>query len=723
MVDFEITVRTVNVTPDSGQSKVYGDADPVLTYTYTGLVEGDSFTGALERFSGENVGTTRIHKGTLSAGNNYYVDVNPYVDFTITAKPVVVTPDPGQSIVYGDNYPEITYTHTGLVGGDSFGGTLQIGVITKAGTYPITLGSLCLSSNYALTLAAETVYFEVAKKPVTVTPNPNQSKVYGSDDPLLTYTHTGLVSQDSFTGALDRAVGENVGSYAIGLGTLSAGDNYALNLAAEAVSFGITKKSVSVTPASEQSKVYGEDDPELTYSADGLVGEDKMTGSMARAPGKDVGSYAINLGTLSAGGNYDILFTGGISFTITEATVTVTPDPGQSKGYGDDDPVAFAYTSSGLVGSDTLSGKLAREAGEDVGTYGILQGSLSAGSNYNLVLTEATFEITRAFVTVTPDPGQSKIFGTPDPVLTYILSKDLPATGKLSRTGGEDVGEYTITLGDLSVGGNYEMKLSGSVPFSIKVSLKTLTVTTDIPSQVEYRGSPIEGNVTVKDGGTVLVPGTDYDVRYGDNVNAGTAKVYAVGKGTYAESGGYCTFTVTKKTATVNPGQGQHKSYGTADPVLGYTVAGLVGGDGMTGSLARDSGENVGIYAITLGTLSAGSNYDTVLDTAAVTFEITKATATVTPNPGQSKVYGTENPVLEYVVTGLVGSDSMTGNLSRASGENVGIYAITLGTLSAGSNYDTVLDTAAVTFEITKATATVTRTPDSPRYTERTNQV
>ena len=113
----------------------------------------------------------------------------------------------------------------------------------------------------------------------------------------------------------------------------------------------------------------------------------------------------------------------------------------------------------------------------------------------------------------------------------------------------------------------------------------------------------------------------------------------------------------------------------------------------------------MGTRTITLGTLSAGGNYDTVLSTAKVTLEITKATATVTPNPGQSKISGTEDPVLGYTVAGLVGTDVMTGSLARVPGEDVGSYAITIGTLSAGDNYDTVLSTAEATFEITPVPA------------------
>src|SRR5215217_957194 len=97
----------------------------------------------------------------------------------------------------------------------------------------------------------------VNKKAITVTPDSGQSKVYGQADPTLTYNHSpALESGDSFSGALSRAPGNNVGNYAINLGTLSAGTNYNLNLSATPVNFEITAKSITITPDSGQSKVY-----------------------------------------------------------------------------------------------------------------------------------------------------------------------------------------------------------------------------------------------------------------------------------------------------------------------------------------------------------------------------------------------------------------------------------------------------------------------------------
>src|SRR5690606_16713194 len=109
----------------------------------------------------------------------------------------------------------------------------------------------------------------------------------------------------------------------------------------------------------------------------------------------------------------------------------------------------------------------------------------------------------------------------------------------------------------------------------------------------------------------------------------------------------------------------------------------------LEGTLQRDAGEDAGRYAIDLGTLSAGKNY--TISFTGNDFAITPATLTVRAESGQGKVYGGEDPELRYAVEGLaLGDDEsiFTGVLERSPGEDVGTYAINLGTLSAGKNYE-----------------------------------
>ncbi len=91
----DIAVRPITVAADP-QSKVFGDADPSLTYHVTAgsLANGDSFSGALTRQPGEDPGSYAIRQGTLTAGRNYRLT---YVGASLTIAPVAVSVSLGTS--------------------------------------------------------------------------------------------------------------------------------------------------------------------------------------------------------------------------------------------------------------------------------------------------------------------------------------------------------------------------------------------------------------------------------------------------------------------------------------------------------------------------------------------------------------------------------------------------------------------------------------------------
>jgi hypothetical protein len=75
-----INRRPITVSADA-KTKTYSESDPPLTYQVTSgsLAYGDAFTGALNRISGELVGTYAIQQGNLALNNNYiltYIGAN-----------------------------------------------------------------------------------------------------------------------------------------------------------------------------------------------------------------------------------------------------------------------------------------------------------------------------------------------------------------------------------------------------------------------------------------------------------------------------------------------------------------------------------------------------------------------------------------------------------------------------------------------------------------------
>ncbi len=124
-------------------------------------------------------------------------------------------------------------------------------------------------------------------------------------------------------------------------------------------------------------------------------------------------------GTLALSSNYTLTYTGA-NLSIGKLTIVVSADA-KSKTYGDADP-ALTYTfTPALVGSDTFSGGLTRDAGENVGTYAITQGTLALSSNYTLSYTGANLSIGKLTIAVTAE-AKSKTYGDADPALTYTFT-------------------------------------------------------------------------------------------------------------------------------------------------------------------------------------------------------------------------------------------------------------------------------------------------------------
>jgi hypothetical protein len=338
------------------------------------------------------------------------------------------------------------------------------------------------------------------------------------------------------TGAIGRAAGENVGSYAYTLGTLSAGSNYSLSIAV-APQFSITSKAIVVTANAGQTKVFGDTDPTpFTYTfAPALVGSDVMTGAIGRVAGENVGSYAYTLGTLSAGSNYSLSIAVAPQFSITSKAIMVTANAAQTKVFGDTDPTPFTYTfAPALVGSDVMTGAIGRAAGENVGSFAYTLGTLSAGSNYSLSIAVAPqFSITARNIVITGDPGQSKVYGSADPAIyTYTFAPALVGsdiiTGQLARNAGENAAYYAYSQGTLSASTNYTLSVSAASSFLIVP--KSLTIQAEDRSKC-YDGAVYNGVYTATYNG--FVTGEDPSVLSGTLLFGGPA-VAAISAGNYA---------------------------------------------------------------------------------------------------------------------------------------------------------------------------------------------
>lgn len=182
------------------------------------------------------------------------------------------------------------------------------------------------SGNYVLPFLETSFLGSIDKRPIQLAGFTNANKTYdGTKAATLNGAHleneiTGedvslgvyeFVSKDAGTGIKIQAIGPAL------LGKDTANYHFAplANITGDIAPYSI---SVIANPI---TKKYGESSPDLTYSALALLDGDKWTGSLERTPGDKPGIYAIELGTLTAGPNYSIQYTGA-DFTILKNPTT-----------------------------------------------------------------------------------------------------------------------------------------------------------------------------------------------------------------------------------------------------------------------------------------------------------------------------------------------------------------------------------------------------------------
>ncbi|MBR6380199.1 MAG: DUF4214 domain-containing protein [Lachnospiraceae bacterium] len=103
-----VTIGRKNISVSANDiRKAYGESDPALTYTVTGLAQGDSLTGTLSRSAGESVGEYRIRQGSLSAGDNYVLAFTEAVLTIEKAAPVLRKAPAALQLTYNGSWQDL----------------------------------------------------------------------------------------------------------------------------------------------------------------------------------------------------------------------------------------------------------------------------------------------------------------------------------------------------------------------------------------------------------------------------------------------------------------------------------------------------------------------------------------------------------------------------------------------------------------------------------------
>ncbi len=422
---YTVDKRPINISANA-MSKIYGDADQTMNWLAEsqtgnrGLIPGDSFSGALGRTAGENIGTFAINQGSL-ANSNYTISFNGS-NLTINPRPIILQAT-ATSRIYGETDPKLAVAiSSGSLGSVTVSDALSdvTGTLTRqtgsnVGSYDIALGAGTKAGNYAITFASDNNAFSITQRPIIISAD-DKSKTYSITDPKLTWvaepksSGRGVIYGDgnSFSGTLGRAAGEDVGTYAITQGSLN-NNNYLISL--NAADLTITARPITLH-ATLKSKIYGEPDPNLAVSiTSGSLGSvtvsdelSDITGTLTRQAGNSVGSYDISLGAGTKAGNYAVTFaTDNNAFSITQRPIIISADA-KSMTYGESNPILTWQPNSlgtgrGLIPGDSFSGALERAIGENAGIYTINQGTLE-NSNYKISFNDANLTINKRMLTL-----------------------------------------------------------------------------------------------------------------------------------------------------------------------------------------------------------------------------------------------------------------------------------------------------------------------------------
>jgi len=271
------------------------------------------------------------------------------------------------------------------------------------------------------------------------------------------------------------------------------------------------------------------------------------------------------------------------------------------------------------------------------------------------------------------------------------VAVDGTGTATLNLSAVITAGDHTITSQYIPTGAFVPSTSSNPLAFSVAKAAATVTLGSlsqsynRTPRAATATTSPVALTVDITYNGSATIP-----------TNAGSyAVVGTINDINYAGSASG-TLVISQQTLTVSGATASNRVYdGTTTAAVTSlgTLATVISGDVVTltgPTTGTFSDKNIGtgktVTIAGLGLAGAdAANYVLSSPTTTATANITVAPLTVTATT-QTKVYGSADPALAYSGT-LFAGDSFTGALTRATGETVGTYPITQGTLSAGANY------------------------------------
>ena len=477
---------------------------------------------------------------TLTEGGNPVTDATytfngtaktPAVTVTYGTTPLTVNTDYTVSITNNTNAGDATVTITAVDGG-VYSGTGQ--KTFKINPKSIDGATVTLREGSSTVNANTYTYDGNAKTPTAIVKDGSKTLTAGTD---YTITYENNVNAGTATATI------------VGQGNYTGGPakTFTIKKAASALSFSptsVTKNFNDDNFIKTATVTKGDGAVTYTSSNTAVATVDPTTGEVDILKHNNGNSITITA-TIAATTNYNsataryYLYVNGIS--LSAATFALT------------------QTSYEYDGTAKQPGIYNVELGPNILTYGTdyyydYSNNVNAGTAYARIYAatgsnyqgEATMSFTiRAKNVTTAMMGDiAEQTYTGQALTPEFTVKD----GSKTLVAGTD---YTVAYANNTVPGNATATITGqgnyagtaSKTFTIRTKALTADMIGDIAEQT-YTGGPLTPELTVTNGTTPLVKGTDYTVAYANNIEPGTATATVTGQG-------YYTGTVTKNFTIV----------------------------------------------------------------------------------------------------------------------------------------------------------------------------
>ena len=335
-VEFKVNKRAATITIDNVNDITYGDEEPKLSAKVKNVLDGDTLSytlktdySAKKKPGGYNA-FVEIKEGDNS---NYNVSVVNKT-FTVLKKELTITLG-SKRVAAGKEYKvdAASLTIDGLVAGDTVTGYVTI---TKdvAGTYNadafdktnlVVTNADCYKISYEMSVEFIEVTFAIDFADVTLTYDgqPHGVLVKKTDESknyTITYgTKKGIY--DLTDAPSYKNAGEYVTYFKVVDNSLDDGSEYE-----DEIKLTVKKAEVEIKIGT-YTMTYGNELPEFSYEATGLLNGDTLSGEaqyiVEGMTDGNVGTYKVKVGGLSANDNYAITVVPG-TLTINKKTAEVT---------------------------------------------------------------------------------------------------------------------------------------------------------------------------------------------------------------------------------------------------------------------------------------------------------------------------------------------------------------------------------------------------------------